>query len=401
MEKVHFFTLRFRGFTVGNGQNSGYLRITTRDRSFYTNTAWFKEPALFDQLTPGDIIHIGTHQLADGSYWIHWVTDGNIVLEPAGSRPALLLPVLRIFAGIPAFFVVVCSMFYSSNIILIMVLFLAITLMLLFYGLTDIHAICLRFSSRVRELLEKLELAKQGDTTFCEDAGKVLVDPTIPAEMPEGFANLAPHLEVIKNTVTSVNYEQWDSHITDNSGAWIRYVCQRKILVMHWRSGDPVLRREVMKIMPFFYKAHIPFVAEGDRLLTVFNREGGTVQGSYNYHDGSAYFFNGNWYRSDRIIASFYKMMFFIFAPVLTLSFLTLFIGFSIADGKFATMNWGFVQPIVSVMFLTVGAVTGLTDLAMQFTRLLSTRVQASIQVRKALSSLREQQQRSAYIQEV
>lgn len=401
MEKVHFFTLRFRGFTVGNGQKGEYLRLTTRDKSFYTNTAWFKDAALFDQLTPGELIHIGTHQLADGSYWIHWVTNGNVVLEPAGSRPALLLPALRIFGGIPAFFVITCSLFYSGNMILMMVLFLTVTLMLLSYGLTDIHAICLRVSSRVRELMAKLELAKQGDTHFCEDAGEALVNPNIPADIPAAFINPGPHLEVVKNSVTSVNYKQWDSHITDNSGAWIRYVCQKKILVMHWRTGDPVLRREVIKIMPFFYKAHIPFVAAGDHLLTIYNRDSGAVQGAYNYHDGSAYHFNGNWYRSDRIMASFYKIMFFVFAPILTLSFITLFMGFSIANGTFSTMNWGFVQPVVSVMFLTVGAIVGLSDLAMQLTRLLSTRVQASIRVGNALSVLREQQQRSAYIQEL
>jgi hypothetical protein len=36
-------------------------------------------------------------------------------------------------------------------------LFLAVTMMLLTWGLADLHAVCLRFSPRVRDLLAKLE----------------------------------------------------------------------------------------------------------------------------------------------------------------------------------------------------------------------------------------------------
>lgn len=67
MEKVHFFTLRFRGFMVGNSRDSGYLRITTCDRSFLYQYGLVQGARVFRPALPPATLSISAPiKLADG-----------------------------------------------------------------------------------------------------------------------------------------------------------------------------------------------------------------------------------------------------------------------------------------------------------------------------------------------
>ncbi|PXW56119.1 hypothetical protein DFO55_107170 [Grimontella sp. AG753] len=403
MSKPHYFTFRFRGFAVGNDPESGYLRLITRHHTFYTDKRFFKDDSGFDQLQPDSRIYLGTHRLKDGSYWIDWITDGTTTLEIAHARPALFLPISRLLTGIPAFFISGSMMFSWGFAFLMPLLFLSVTMMLLTWGLADLHAVCLRFSPRVRDLLAKLEQAKRGDTSFCEDIGRALLNPPYPDSMPEGFSDFGPTLSEIKQTVSAVRSGEWKSYVADNSGAALVYVCQGRGLSLSWRMGDPALRSQIDKILPFFYRTHAPFISQGDHVLTIFNHHSNKAIGVYNFTDGGCYIANGNWYRSDQSMSAFYRGMLFIFAPCMMAMMMLFSAGFALSAGD--VWRWhavcGALKSMFSVLCILCGALLGGSDLAIQLTRLCSSRVSDWLRLRRRLEKLRQEQQHPPYIQEI
>ncbi|MEG1113370.1 MAG: hypothetical protein RSE65_22000 [Hafnia sp.] len=402
MTNTHYFTLQFHGFSVGNNPESSYLRLITPHHTFYTDKVFFDESAGFDLLKPGSRIFMGTHRLNDGSYWIDWITDGTATLNTAGAHPPLSRSLIRLFTSIAAFFVSASMMFTSGY--LMMLLFLAVTMTLLTYGLEDLHTVCLRTSPRVRELLNRLEQAKRGDTKFCEDIGRSLLTLPFPDSMPEGFSDFGPQMSEIKHPVTAVRGGEWTSYISDNSGTALVYVCQGRPLSLYWRKGDPAWRSQLNKILPFFYKVHAPFISTGDHLLTIFNHHSNQAVGIYNFTDGCCYIINGNWYRSNQSVAAFYRCVLFFFAPGMLVLAMLFGAGFALSAGEFH-WNWHAIgramEMVISVIFLCCGALLGASDLAIQLTRLCSTRVTYWLRLRKRLEKLSKEQQRTGYVQEI
>ncbi|WP_058910060.1 hypothetical protein [Entomohabitans teleogrylli] len=399
MKKVQFFTLRFRGFASGDGPQNNYLRIITCDHTFYTHKSFFKDQTLFESLKPDSRIYIGAHRLEDGSFWIHWISDGETVLEPANARPPLRWPLLRLLVSIPGIFVAASVMFYSPYAIVWAVLLLAFLMTLFIRGLEDIQCLCLRTSPRVRELLAKLELVKRGNTFFCADIGRALVNPPVLPPMPAAFNSLQAPLEALKSSVVAVTYNQWASHITDNSGEGIYYSSEGKRLIFSWRTGDPLLKRETAKIMPFFYRIHTPFIASGDHLLSIFERDSYAVIGIHNFTDGSSYIANSPWYRSDRSIAAFYRGMLFVFLPLWITGMSLLMSGFSLCStGK---LPGGILATMLPATCLVVGIILGVSDLAIQITGWVSPSIKRWKRLHTTLSQLRQQQQRSGYLLEI
>lgn len=100
MKQTHYFTVNFTGFTTAASEEQSYLRLIAGEHAFYTDKRHFKDPSLFDRLRLGQPLHIGTCRLKDGSYWIHWLSDGHILLEPSRqplSIKKLLRPVGLVF----------------------------------------------------------------------------------------------------------------------------------------------------------------------------------------------------------------------------------------------------------------------------------------------------------------
>ena len=94
MKQTHYFTVNFTGFTTAASEEQSYLRLIAGEHAFYTDKRHFKDPSLFDRLRLGQPLHIGTCRLKDGSYWIHWLSDGHILLEPS-RQPLSIKKLLR------------------------------------------------------------------------------------------------------------------------------------------------------------------------------------------------------------------------------------------------------------------------------------------------------------------
>ncbi|MBC2872926.1 hypothetical protein H7U18_11310 [Klebsiella pneumoniae] len=82
MKQTHYFTVNFTGFTTAASEEQSYLRLIAGEHAFIPINAILKTLA-FDRLRLGQPLHIGTCRLKDGSYWIHWLSDGHILLEPS------------------------------------------------------------------------------------------------------------------------------------------------------------------------------------------------------------------------------------------------------------------------------------------------------------------------------
>ncbi|PLN76708.1 hypothetical protein CWN73_16890, partial [Klebsiella quasipneumoniae] len=83
MKSVRYFTLNFSGFTTAASEKQGYLRLIAGDHVFYTDKRYFNAPSLFDRLKTHQPLYLGARRLDNGSYWIHWLSDGETLLEPS------------------------------------------------------------------------------------------------------------------------------------------------------------------------------------------------------------------------------------------------------------------------------------------------------------------------------
>ncbi|MBN0196598.1 hypothetical protein JTL48_34835, partial [Pseudomonas aeruginosa] len=93
------------GFTTAASEEQSYLRLIAGEHAFYTDKRHFKDPSLFDRLRLGQPLHIGTCRLKDGSYWIHWLSDGETLLEPSQrvkrwARPLLIISLLTLIVAL-------------------------------------------------------------------------------------------------------------------------------------------------------------------------------------------------------------------------------------------------------------------------------------------------------------
>jgi hypothetical protein len=105
VKSVRYFTLNFSGFTTAACEKQGYLRLIAGEHVFYTDKRYFNDPALFDRLTINQPLHLGVRRLDNGSYWIHWLSDGETLLEPSQrvkrwARPLLIISLLTLIVAL-------------------------------------------------------------------------------------------------------------------------------------------------------------------------------------------------------------------------------------------------------------------------------------------------------------
>lgn len=105
MKSVRYFTLNYTGFTTAACEKQGYLRLIAGEHVFYTDKRYFNDPALFDRLTINQPLHLGVRRLDNGCYWIHWLSDGETLLEPSQrvtrwARPLLIISLLTLIVAL-------------------------------------------------------------------------------------------------------------------------------------------------------------------------------------------------------------------------------------------------------------------------------------------------------------
>lgn len=101
MKKIFFFDLPFVRHDLNAPSESQFRRILAGDKVFYTYSRQFLEANVLNRLVEGDRVYIGAHQLADGSYWLHWLaSEEKGVLQPKVADISKLRATLKLMGGL-------------------------------------------------------------------------------------------------------------------------------------------------------------------------------------------------------------------------------------------------------------------------------------------------------------
>ena len=309
MKQTHYFTVNFTGFTTAASEEQSYLRLIAGEHAFYTDKRHFKDPSLFDRLRLGQPLHIGTCRLKDGSYWIHWLSDGHILLEP--SRQPLSIKKLLRPVGL---------VFFVCLIILACAPWLDIFLLLCFITMLvnpfGIFSFCsCNFSLRLRVLNAKMQRTKQGDISFCQ---RLEILPATSERHPPSANNeiaLPKEFALEEGVILNSYYQIWFATRVRpyfiKEGACFQLATRHSFFSarLTWLS-DALNNR-----------CRPPFLADGDWVIAARRHGYDDLQALYNVSDGSVYLKNSPFHPGNQQMASIYKIA---YGLVLIVMFFTL-----------------------------------------------------------------------------
>lgn len=404
MKQTHYFTVNFTGFTTAASEEQSYLRLIAGEHAFYTDKRHFKDPSLFDRLRLGQPLHIGTRRLKDGSYWIHWLSNGEMLIEPCQKVLSLLL----IFALIllPLLYVGAIAI-YTMNISVHLLSLYAVIAMFSFFALVGVTLIMvdngklkfpppLKLNPRMRDLLTKIERARGGDFSFCQ----ILQDiPQISPNAHLAFAkeiSLPERYLIREGQIKDATFREWS---TGSGRTLLQYqgvnlLCDKTQLTFSWRTSCCNFG-----LHPLFYRRHPPFLVNGDRIVTVCERKSDAIQALYNISDNSIFLKNHWLYPGNRQMSLLYTL----FYCTLLMVFLILF-GMSQHDMQEAVWDSRkLAADALDALFnlLSFGELLAMFELLRLIPRFLSAHVADWLALRSSLAHYQEENRSPISLQEI
>jgi hypothetical protein len=370
VKNTRYFTLNFTGFSTAASEKQSYLRLIAGDYIFYTDTRYFQDPALFKQLKINQPLHIGAHRLPDGSFWIHWLSDGNVLLEPA--RPPLKGKLLAFFIGALAFIASASPAYFYFTAVWAVIAFGVIAAIALGVALVAlcglVHRVAQTVHPDMRALWVKIEQARRGDVSFCQTVASAVRHsaPSFPDHTP-----LPERFSVEEGIANNLYFKKWSTGAgkTHRDYHGIAFQCGGVPLAFFWQfSGTR------WGLHPIFYRCHPPFLASGDRITAVYRQDNGDVQVLCNHSDGCAYLKNHPLYPGEQQMSLIYKI-FYSFALLASLFILGLELSDMLASGW---DSWKFAADaldMLALLLLCVGGILIFLELCCLAIRQLSSRV--------------------------
>ncbi|EOF4703461.1 hypothetical protein ACKWWX_001829 [Klebsiella oxytoca] len=370
MKNTRYFTLNFTGFTPAASEKQSYLRLVAGDHVFYTDTRYFQDPTLFEQLKLNQPLHIGARRLPDGSFWIHWLSDGHVLLEPA--RPSLKGKLLAFFIGTLAFISIACPTYIYLTAVWAVITFGVIAALALGVALVGLCGLVHRFAQtahpEMRELLLKMERVRRGDFSFCQPVATATRRsiPPFPDDTP-----VPERFSVEEGIIKSLYFKKWSTGAgkTHRDYHGVLFQCNAAPLSFSWQTTGTR-----WGLHPLFYRRHPPCLAKGDRILAVYRRDNGDVQALYNGSDGGAYLKAHPFYPGEQQMSLVYK----VFYSIALVMFLFIF-GLEMNDMRASGWDgWKFATEMLDLFSLTllcIGGIIALLELCSLATRMLSGRV--------------------------
>lgn len=286
MKSVRYFTLNFSGFTTAASEKQGYLRLIAGEHVFYTDKRYFNDPSLFDRLKINQPLHLGARRLDNGSYWIHWLSDGETLLEPSQrvkrwARPLLFISLLTLIVTLIPLLVSASEWGRFGCGIIAILAFIA-----LLTGLWErlFHPVLKRHPA-MRDLLAKMAMARRRDVSFCQPlpaTTQALRQSAMPftQALPERYAAQA-------DIITDTHFKKWYAGNPTREYHGLGIQCGSLPLAFWWQAGCANFA-----LHPVFYRCQPPFLATGDRILAVYERDSRAIHALYNASDGAAYIKN-------------------------------------------------------------------------------------------------------------
>ena len=255
MKSVRYFTLNFSGFTTAASEKQGYLRLIAGEHVFYTDKRYFNDPSLFDRLKINQPLHLGARRLDNGSYWIHWLSDGETLLEPDRQTKRWARPLL--FISLLTLIVTLIPLLVSAS----------------EWGRFGCGIIAiLAFIALLTGLYERL--FRRCDVSFCQPltaTTQALRHSAMPftQALPERYAAQA-------EIITDTHFKKWYAGNPTREYHGLGIQCSSLPLAFWWQAGCANFA-----LHPVFYRRQPPFLATGDRILAVYERDSRAIHALY------------------------------------------------------------------------------------------------------------------------
>ncbi|VEB87973.1 lipoprotein [Klebsiella quasipneumoniae] len=346
--------------------------------SFYTDKRYFNDPSLFDRLKINQPLHLGARRLDNGSYWIHWLSDGETLLEPdrqtkRWARPLLFISLLTLIVTLIPLLVSASEWGRFGCGIIAILAFIA-----LLTGLYErLFHPALKRHPAMRDLLAKMALARRCDVSFCQPltaTTQALRHSAMPftQALPERYAAQA-------EIITDTHFKKWYAGNPTREYHGLGIQCSSLPLAFWWQAGCANFA-----LHPVFYRRQPPFLATGDRILAVYERDSRAIHALYNASDGAAYIKNHPLYPGRRQLSLLYYL-FYGLALVMYLLFLGVELVSALQSGR---RVWWQVQDsldMLSLLLLCFGGVLAVLELIGPTAWLLSHRVADWLKLRSAM----------------
>ncbi|HIE5389077.1 TPA: hypothetical protein ACXNPR_002449 [Enterobacter cancerogenus] len=326
---THTFKLHFTGFTTGESKGLHYLRLITDKGIFYTDKRYFQDCSLFARLKKESTIYVGAHQLKDGTFWIHWITDGEIMLEPEHAKrryhPSFLIALISIIIFTLSGFLTLHPPFDWPIFPFMIVAILSFGLS--FYQLVKLFFyIALLRHKGMRDLKEKMELARRGEYGCCQDSGETYSKQRDVQLQHSLITSLPTRYAIAEGEVLHPEFSTW----TTGSGKYrrdfhgIQFQCAGHKLLFKWQVSD-----FIVPIPAIFTRQCPPFLAENDNVLAVYHKNSCQIDALYNITDDRVYLKRNNFCITNGMKRAAYKF-FYLALPCIFLIVNTLIYYFDI-----------------------------------------------------------------------
>lgn len=229
----------------------------------------------------------------------------------------------------------------------------------------------------MRDLLAKMAMARRRDFSFCQPlpaTAKALRQTAMPftQALPERYA-------VRTGKISNIVFEKWFAGNPTREYHGVGIQCDTAPLAFWWQTGCANFA-----LHPVLYRRQPPFIAIGDRLVAVYERDSRAIHALYNASDGAAYIKNHPLYPGRRQLALLYYL-FYGLALVMYLLFLAVELISALQSGRSV---WWQVQDsldMLSLLLLSFGGILAVLELIGPTAWLLSHRVADWLKMRSVM----------------
>lgn len=282
MKKIGCHDLCFLRHDKNATGESLLRRILAGDKVFYTYSDQFADASVLDKLVSGDRVYIGAHQLADGSYWLHWlVSEQKGLLQPqAADERHLSVLILQMVGSVALSGLTLYGITWFSSLWMGVIL----ALLLCFGGWGCFSAFCqltTNATRRTRQSLQGFERVMHGDVTLCQTSGVQPPDPYDDEPIPD-----EPLLSCVPSIATRVSARREIIGSGEYQREVIDYQFSCSAGRLTFRTGVNPMQEN---LNPLLLREHPFFLAANDPLTLLIARPSNAVIGVCNERDGSVY----------------------------------------------------------------------------------------------------------------
>lgn len=282
MKKIGFHHLSFIRHDKNATGEHLLRRILAGDKVFYTYSDQFADISVLDKLVAGEGVYIGAHQLADGSYWLHWLVSAEkgILQAQAVDEPNPSRLILQMVGSAGLIGLAVYGFTWLPNLWVAVILMLVLSCGI--WGcFSSFTQWTMNASRRACQSLQGLEQVMHGDVALCQTSG---VQPPVPSN--DKLMSDQAILSCVQSIATRVSARREIIGSGEYQREVIDYQFSCSAGRLTFRTGvDPMIEN----LNPLLLREHPFFLAANDPVTLLVARPSNAVIGVCNERDGSAY----------------------------------------------------------------------------------------------------------------